>query len=40
MGCPASDEEVASFVTILKKMTKISDAEINAITERFKKNRS
>lgn len=40
MGCPASDEEVAAFVEILKKTSKISDKEVNAITERFKKNRS
>jgi thioredoxin-related protein len=39
MGCPASDEEVAAFVETLKKTSKISDAEIAAITERFKKNR-
>ena len=40
MGCPASDEEVAAFVQLLEKFTKITDAEKKAITERFKKNRS
>jgi thiol-disulfide isomerase/thioredoxin len=40
MGCPASDEEVAAFIQILKKTTKINDSQITAITERFKKNRN
>jgi hypothetical protein len=39
IGCPASDEEVAEFIKILKKTSKISDSEITAVTERFKKNR-
>lgn len=39
MGCPASDEEVAAFVTLLKKVSKISDTEATAVTERFKKNK-
>jgi thioredoxin-related protein len=39
MGCPASDDEVAEFIKVLKKTSKISDAEIIAVTERFKKNR-
>jgi thiol-disulfide isomerase/thioredoxin len=39
MGCPASDDEVAAFIKLLKKTSKISDAEITAVTERFKKNR-
>jgi len=38
MGCPAADEEVAAFVGILKKTSKITDAEATAVTERFKKN--
>ena len=40
IGCPASDEEVAAFIEILKKTSKITDKEAAAITERFKKNRS
>lgn len=40
MGCPAADEEVAAFIEILKKTSKITDKEIPAITERFKKNRT
>jgi thioredoxin-related protein len=40
MGCPAADEEVAAFVELLKKTSKINDKEIQAVTERFKKNRS
>ena len=39
MGCPASDEEVAAFIEILKKTSKVTDTEVAAITERFKKNR-
>jgi thiol-disulfide isomerase/thioredoxin len=38
MGCPAADEEVAAFVNILKKTSKISEAEAAAVTERFRKN--
>jgi hypothetical protein len=38
MGCPAADEEVAAFVGILKKTSKITDAEVVAVTDRFKKN--
>jgi thiol-disulfide isomerase/thioredoxin len=40
IGCPASDEEVAEFIKILKKVTKVSDKDAAAITERFRKNRS
>jgi thioredoxin-related protein len=40
IGCPASEEEVAAFVEILKKTSKINDKEIAAVTERFKKNKS
>jgi thiol-disulfide isomerase/thioredoxin len=40
MGCPASEEEVAAFVEVLKKTSKITDKEAVAITERFKKNKS
>jgi thiol-disulfide isomerase/thioredoxin len=40
MGCPASEEEVAAFLEILKKTSKINDREVTAVTERFKKNKS
>ncbi len=40
MGCPAQDEEVAAFIGVLKKTSKITDKEAVAITERFKKNKS
>ncbi len=40
MGCPAQDEEVAAFIGILKKTSKITDKEAAAVTERFKKNKS
>jgi hypothetical protein len=38
MGCPSADDEVAAFVGILKKTSKITDVEAAAVTERFKKN--
>jgi thiol-disulfide isomerase/thioredoxin len=38
MGCPAADSEVAAFVNILKKTSKITDTEVSAVTERFRKN--
>jgi thioredoxin-related protein len=40
MGCPTSEEEVAAFIQILSKVTKVSETEKAAITERFKKNKS
>jgi thiol-disulfide isomerase/thioredoxin len=40
IGCPAADDEVAAFIEILKKTSKITDSEIQAVSERFKKNRS
>jgi thioredoxin-related protein len=40
IGCPASDDEVAAFIGILKKTSKITDKEAAAVTERFKKNKS
>jgi thiol-disulfide isomerase/thioredoxin len=40
IGCPASNEEVAAFIKILEKAVKINAADKNAITERFKKNKS
>ncbi len=38
IGCPSSIDEVAAFIQILKKSSKISNSEITAVTERFKKN--
>ncbi len=40
MGCPASAEEIAAFVEVLKKTSKINESEITAITERFSKNKN
>jgi thiol-disulfide isomerase/thioredoxin len=40
MGCPAADDEVAAFIGILKKTSKITDKEAAAIIERFRKNKS
>ena len=39
MGCPASKEEVAYFVHILKQNSKITQAQLKAIEERFNKNK-
>ena len=40
IGCPADVDEIAAFVEILKKTSKITDKEISAINARFKKNKS
>jgi thiol-disulfide isomerase/thioredoxin len=40
MGCPSSDEEVMAFIQILRKTTKITNAQVTAISGRFKKNRN
>jgi hypothetical protein len=40
MGCPASDDEVAAFIEVLRKTSKIKETEVPVITERFKKNKS
>jgi len=40
IGCPTTPEEISAFVEILRKTSKISDKEIAAITERFKKNKN
>lgn len=39
MGCPSQDDEVAAFTEILKKTSKITDREVAAVSERFKKNK-
>ncbi len=38
IGCPASEEEVKAFTDILKKTTKLKDAELQIIHDRFRKN--
>ena len=40
IGCPASDDEVAAFITILQQTTKLKAEELAVIAERFKKNKS
>jgi thioredoxin-related protein len=40
IGCPTTEEEIAAFVEKLKKTSKISEADIAAISERFKKNKA
>jgi thiol-disulfide isomerase/thioredoxin len=37
-GCPASEEEVAYFVDVLKKTSKMNEAELDLIKKRFRKN--
>lgn len=38
IGCPAADEEVVAFVEKIKKTSKLQQAELEIIAERFKKN--
>ena len=38
IGCPASTDEVAYFISLLKKTSKINDEQVQAVTERFRKN--
>ena len=40
IGCPAEPDEVAYFITVLKKTTKLTEPELQAIAERFRKNKS
>jgi thiol-disulfide isomerase/thioredoxin len=40
MGCPAADDEVAAFIDVLRKTSKIKPADEAAISERFRKNKS
>ncbi len=37
-GCPASEKEVAFFIGLLKKTTKMSPKELEAVAVRFRKN--
>ena len=37
-GCPASEEEVAYFIDVLKKTSSLKDAELDIIKKRFRKN--
>jgi thiol-disulfide isomerase/thioredoxin len=39
VGCPASENEVAHFAKVLKSTSKLKDAEIAMISERFAKNK-
>lgn len=38
MGCPASADEVKTFINMLREVTKMNDAEIGAIVKRFRMN--
>ena len=37
-GCPASEEEVAYFISVLRKTSKLTDTELATIKTRFRKN--
>ena len=37
-GCPASAEEVAYFIKVLKKTSSISEEDLDVISKRFRKN--
>lgn len=38
VGCPAQPEEVAHFITVLKKSSSIADAQVSLVEKRFLKN--
>ena len=37
-GCPAKESEVAHFVNVLKKTSRLKDSELAVIQKRFRKN--
>lgn len=37
-GCPATAEEVAHFIDVLKKTSSLKDAELEAVQKRFRRN--
>lgn len=39
IGCPASENEVAAFIQILRKTSKLNTDELNLISARFSKNK-
>lgn len=38
VGCPAREDEVAYFIDVLKKTTKLKEADLTLIAQRFRKN--
>ncbi len=38
IGCPASQPEVATFISILKKITTLTDPQLEIIAKRFRQN--
>jgi len=38
VGCPATEEEVAHFINVLKKTSSINDTEVAAVKKRFRRN--
>jgi thioredoxin-related protein len=39
VGCPAEPDEVAYFVSVLKKTTSLTERELQTVAERFRKNK-
>jgi len=39
-GCPATEEEVAYFISVLKKTSSLNEDQLNVIRKRFRKNES
>jgi len=40
IGCPATEKEVEKFITILKKTTSLTAAQLAIIAKRFRQNES
>jgi len=38
VGCPATQEEVAHFISVLKKTSSITDQQVAAVEKRFRRN--
>lgn len=39
MGCPATDEEVAAFIALLKKTSRLKEPQLAVIESRFRRNK-
>ncbi len=40
VGCPANSEEVAHFITVLKKTSSLKDSDLEKIANRFRQNQN
>lgn len=38
VGCPASEKEVAHFISVLRATSRMGDADLEAVRQRFRKN--